>query len=366
MKTRNLLRHAILLASAGVVFPAHADLPKAQQSIYHIYIGALYGQPDKDRLDTDYGRGFTGSFGMPIRALRNTHLEIGGNTMTLRTPGGLPTNFFRHELNASLVHSFGNRDELTPYLLAGVGVVRNDTIAIDDTSFTAHIGAGLTRLITDTVRGRIELKGVYDDFAGTDLFDATLSAGIEVPLGRTRIVEVPVVQPFTPPAPPPVVQTVEVIKEVIVAPLDSDGDGIADTLDKCPDTLPGVRTDNTGCAIAQTATLSNIEFDTNKATLTAASQEVIDTAAKFFEQQPNLRAVIAGHTDDIGQDAPNQKLSQARAETVLKALVAKGLDGKRFKALGLGESMPLVTNDSAENRARNRRVEFLLSTSESN
>ncbi|PRD36811.1 UNVERIFIED_CONTAM: oprF [Trichonephila clavipes] len=364
MKTRNLLRHAILLASAGIALPAHAELPKAPQSIYHIYIGALYGQPDKDRLDTDYGRGFTGSFGMPIRALRNTHLEIGGNTMTLRTPKGVVTNFFRHELNASLVHSFGNRDELTPYILAGVGVARNDTVAVDDTSFTAHIGAGLTRLITDTVRGRIEVKGVYDDFAGTDLFDATLSAGIEVPLGRTRIVEVPVVQPFTPAE--PVVQKVEVIKEVIVTPPDSDGDGIADTLDKCPDTLAGVRTDNTGCAIAQTATLANIEFDTNKATLTGASQDVIDTAAKFFSQQPNLRAVIAGHTDDIGKEAPNQKLSQARAETVLKALVAKGLDGKRFKALGLGESMPLVANDSAENRAKNRRVEFLLSTSETN
>jgi len=151
-----------------------------------------------------------------------------------------------------------------------------------------------------------------------------------------------------------------------VVPVDSDGDRIADVDDKCPGTLAGVRTDNLGCAIAQALTLQNIEFDLNKATLKASSQPLIDQAVSFFKQQENLRAVVAGHTDDLGPDAKNQTLSQARANTVVKALVDGGLSAARFKAVGLGESMPTVANSSEENRARNRRVEFLLSTSEAN
>jgi len=358
--TRTRLLSAILLASATPT--ALADVPQTSESVYHFYIGALYNQPDRDRLQTDFGRGFTGSLGIPLKFLPNTHLELGGNTMTLKTPSGVPSNFFRHELSASLAYSFGNRDELTPYVLAGVGVARNDTTGVDDTNFTAHVGGGLTRLIANTIRGRVEVREVYDNYDGNDLFDTTLSAGIEVPLGRTKIIEVPVAAP----AAEPVIKEVEVIKEVVVAPPDSDGDGIADDRDKCPGTLANVRTDNNGCAIAQTTILRNIEFDTNKATLTTASQEAIDNAASFFSQQPNLRAVIAGHTDDVGKDSYNQRLSQSRAQTVLDALVAKGLEGKRFKAVGLGENMPLVTNDSAESRAKNRRVEFLLSTAETN
>lgn len=362
-----IMAKARVLSAALLACTAPAALADAApQSLYHVYIGALYNQPDKDRLLTDFGHGLTGSLGIPLSVLPNTHLELGGNTTTLKTPSGVPTNFFRHEISGSLVYSFGDRDELTPYVLAGAGVVRNDTNGVDNTNFTAHIGGGLTRLISNTVRGRVEAKTVYDKYDGSNLVDATLSAGIEVPLGRTRTIEVPVIAA----APEPVVREVEVtkevVKEVIVTPPDGDSDGIADDRDKCPGTLAGIRTDNHGCAIAQTTTLRNIEFDTDKASLTPASREAIDSAASFFSQQANLRAVIAGHTDDIGKDGHNQRLSQARAQTVLDALAAKGIDGKRFKAVGLGESMPLVPNDSAESRAKNRRVEFLLSTSESN
>lgn len=360
---KSFLATAIVLAGATSGL-AQADTAAPSESLYHIYIGALFDNTDSQRALVDNGRGFTGSVGIPLTSTGNNwHVEVGGNNLTLKTPGNLPTNFFRQELSASLVYSFGNRDELTPYVLAGVGAARQDVRPdnLDETVLTGHIGVGLVGALTEIIRGRIEVKGVYDDFrdGSTDddgLIDTTFSLGVEIPLGRKRTVEVPVA------APPQIVEK-EVIKEVQVGFIDTDGDKISDADDKCPGTLPGVRTDNSGCALAQAVNIPNIEFDFNKASLKTGSQPIIDSAASFFRQQPNLRAVVAGHTDDIGKDAANQKLSQARANSVVKALTSRGLDAKRFKAVGMGESMPLVPNVSNEDRATNRRVEFLLSTS---
>ncbi|MDO9621416.1 MAG: OmpA family protein, partial [Moraxellaceae bacterium] len=231
----------------------------------------------------------------------------------------VPVDFYRRDLTANLQYAFGNRDELTPFLLAGVGIARTDVALSenDRTHFTASVGAGLTSLLfSDVVRGRVDVRGVYDDYSN-NLFDAVLTAGVEVALGRSRgetiiktvdrIVE----------------KEVATIKEVVkeVEPLDSDGDGIPDYRDDCPDTLKGARTDNRGCALGQTLTIENIEFDFNKATLTPSSTPILDAAAKFLNSQDNLNVVVAGHTDDIGSEAYNQKLSEARANSVLKALV---------------------------------------------
>lgn len=369
---KNALSQAICL-SLALATPFAAQGAEAP-SIYHLYIGAMFSNTDSQRPNVDYGRGVTGAVGIPLSSVNNNlHLEIGASQQVFKTPSSLNSNFFKQELTGSLMYAFGNRDELTPYVLAGIGVARNDTIVLDETNFTAHAGLGATRLFGDFVRGRIELKGNYDTFADSDLFDTSLSAGVEVPLGRTK--EVEIIRTVVEPAkiiekPVEVIKEVETIKEVEVikevAPADTDGDHIADVNDKCPGTLPDVRTDNLGCAIAQSLTLQNIEFDLNKSTLKPGSLALIEQAVNFFKQQENLRAVVAGHTDDIGTDATNLKLSQARANTVVKALVDGGLDSKRFKALGLGESMPVVANVNDESRAHNRRVEFLLSTSEAN
>lgn len=355
------LATALLLVSASSA--ALADVPEQTNGVYNFYIGAMFNNTDEARQNVDHGYGVTGALDIPIMSWgERWAFEVAANASTLKTNSTQDTNFFRQSLTGALMYSFGDRDEFTPYVLAGAGYAYNDTVLVDEGGLTAHIGAGLTKLIGKTVRGRVEVQGVYDDFNSQDIFDTTISAGIEVPLGKVERVEiireVEVIREVPAPAVAPIVQIVE--------PADTDNDGIADSRDQCPDTLAGVRTDNTGCAIAQAATLNNIEFDTNKATLTAASKASISEAAKFFEKQPNLRAVIAGHTDDIGSDNSNKQLSLARSAAVRNALVAEGLDSKRFQAIGLGESMPLVSNTSAENRAKNRRVEFLLSISEAN
>lgn len=374
---------AMLFASATSAFADDDAILKSanQKSLYHVYMGALFDGPDRDRQLTDYGYGFVGAVGIPLRGISNRwFLELGGSQTTYRTGKAfnaltgrvqqIPVDFYRRDLTANLQYAFGDRDELTPFLLAGIGIARTDVALSDDdeTHFTASIGAGLTSLLfSDVVRGRVDLRGVYDDYQD-GLTDAVLTAGIEVALGRSRgetIIKT-VERVVEKEVPVEVVTVKEVTRDVVeeVEPTDSDGDGIPDYRDDCPDTLAGARTDNRGCALGQTLTIENIEFEFNKATLTPESMPIIDAAARFLNNQDNLNVVVAGHTDDIGSDAYNQKLSEARANTVLKALSDRQVNTNRLKAIGLGESFPRVANTSQENRDRNRRVEFLLSAAD--
>ncbi len=152
---------------------------------------------------------------------------------------------------------------------------------------------------------------------------------------------------------------------------DSDGDGIADDLDRCPydaEDVDGDR-DEDGCPDEGRVTVEKgfirisdlIYFDFNKVTIQERSNSLVDEIAKVIEANPQLlRIRIEGHTDDVGSDLANLKLSQGRAEAVKAALVARGIDPGRLDAAGFGEMRPKVPNDSETNRAENRRVEFII------
>ncbi|MCZ7557601.1 MAG: OmpA family protein [Bacteroidia bacterium] len=106
--------------------------------------------------------------------------------------------------------------------------------------------------------------------------------------------------------------------------------------------------------------LNNIFFDFNKWDLRPESYFEIDRLLRFLELHPDLRIVIAAHTDDIGTEDYNFDLSNKRARSVMDYLIRKNIDRSRLEFLGYGESRPAVPNDSEENRAKNRRVEFRL------
>lgn len=105
--------------------------------------------------------------------------------------------------------------------------------------------------------------------------------------------------------------------------------------------------------------LDGIFFDTGKARLRTESSPALDEAARLLRQQPALRLLIAGHTDDTGQDAANQKLSQQRAEAVRNALLARGIAAERLNAQGFGSGVSVADNASEAGRAQNRRVELV-------
>ena len=99
-------------------------------------------------------------------------------------------------------------------------------------------------------------------------------------------------------------------------------------------------------------------FDFDKAELKNESRPDLDRATEFLKSNPNVRIEIAGHTDSVGVDSYNQKLSQQRAEAVQQYFVSKGVEAGRMKAKGYGEAQPIADNSTDEGRARNRRVEM--------
>jgi len=110
--------------------------------------------------------------------------------------------------------------------------------------------------------------------------------------------------------------------------------------------------------------LHKIEFEFNKAELTPKGKEIVDRVGVILKKYPGVKVEIGGHTDSKGKDDYNLKLSQQRVERVKAELVKIGIKADRLKAVGYGETKPLVPNDTEENRAKNRRVEFIIITGE--
>ncbi len=106
--------------------------------------------------------------------------------------------------------------------------------------------------------------------------------------------------------------------------------------------------------------LQNIQFEYNSSALTADSQSGIQMLTDFLKRNPDLKVELAGHTDNVGSESYNQRLSADRAEVVRKALIDNGIDGLRLTAKGYGSTKPLAPNDSDEHRALNRRTEMII------
>ena len=108
-------------------------------------------------------------------------------------------------------------------------------------------------------------------------------------------------------------------------------------------------------------TFGDMLFDTGGSTLKPGAQLLLDKLAAYLGQNPETRAIIEGHTDNVGSDAMNQGLSERRAAAVAAALQMRGIGIDRLEITGFGESYPVATNDTSAGREQNRRVEVVLS-----
>ena len=106
--------------------------------------------------------------------------------------------------------------------------------------------------------------------------------------------------------------------------------------------------------------LQDITFETGKADLKPDSNEELDRLVSLLEGNQSIKVEISAHTDDIGNDDSNLKLSEKRAKTVVDYLTGKGIKADRMTAKGYGETQPLGVNDTDENKAKNRRVQFKI------
>ena len=137
--------------------------------------------------------------------------------------------------------------------------------------------------------------------------------------------------------------------------VDSDGDGVCDDVDVCPGTPKGVQVDERGCWSLEQTYL----FDFDKSVVKPMFFPLLDEIAKILKDNPKMTVELEGHTDSVGTEKYNQGLSERRANAVKKALIERTMaDADRLKAVGYGETKPIMTNKTKEGRAKNRRVDL--------
>jgi OOP family OmpA-OmpF porin len=161
--------------------------------------------------------------------------------------------------------------------------------------------------------------------------------------------------------------------------MDKDGDGVADYFDKCPGTPRTIKVDGAGCPLnlpvkdtvvhntyitnedrrIVSEAINNLEFQFGKSAIAESSLPYLDKVASMMVDK-GFSLKLGGHTDNIGSEEANMKLSKDRAEAIKNYLVSQGVNNGKVEAVGYGESQPIATNKTAAGRQKNRRVEFTL------
>jgi OOP family OmpA-OmpF porin len=266
------------------------------------------------------------------------------NNMDIR-PGENNVGYDRLAVDA--LYHFSNSSAVEPYLRVGAGHDRyNYSSGPTDQNTDIDAGVGARFRVTDNFSIQPEVKAVHE--LDTSQTHSLVTVGFNLALGGTTKPAAPVAAAVIapPPAPP--------------APLDSDGDGVIDANDKCPNTPRGREVDANGCEFALHKTEQirlDINFATDKAEITEAYAGEVEKAAKFLKHYANVNAEIAGYTDATGSHAHNAKLSQRRADAVRDMLITRySIDAARLTAAGYAETNPIASNTTAAGRAQNRRV----------
>ncbi|MET3929326.1 OmpA family protein [Lysobacter soli] len=250
-----------------------------------------------------------------------------------------------------------------PYLLMGLGYQRseeefdafpnvNSPGQREEGNLAAKVGVGIQSALAGkraAIRTELAYRADFDDGSiaapSEDWFgDVLASVGVVIPLGA------PVVA--APPAP----------AAPSCADLDDDGDGVNNCDDKCPDSQAGQTIGPDGCPVPVSIDLKGVNFDFDKATLRPDAISILSEATEILKRYPELRVEVAGHTDQCGKDAYNQKLSERRATAVYDYLTSNGVDASRLQGpIGYGESRPLEDKGQAFPGCKseiNRRTEL--------
>jgi outer membrane protein OmpA-like peptidoglycan-associated protein len=198
----------------------------------------------------------------------------------------------------------------------------------------------------------LQVPGVGNVKLGTVEVDPIVAG---VMFGRRFGAPAPVVEPPAPPPPPPPPPPPAPTKCA-----DGDMDGVCDEVDKCPNTPAGTKVDKAGCPLEQTL---KVLFDFDSAELRPESITELERVVTFMNDVPFATALIEGHTDSIGSEEYNLKLSDRRAKAVYDYLTSRGVDPARLSSIGHGESKPIADNATDEGRQLNRRVMLIRTDS---
>lgn len=151
------------------------------------------------------------------------------------------------------------------------------------------------------------------------------------------------------------------------AALDSDGDGVRDSRDRCAHTVPEPAVLETlskdGCSVLD-GPLNGLDFAPDQHTLDVRARQVLDTLVQALHKRPELTIDVGGHTDNRGKAAGNLELSKRRVMEVCAYLVQQGIEAWRLLPYGYGESRPIVSNATTLGRRQNRRIEISVAQAE--
>ncbi|MWV16622.1 OmpA family protein [Pseudomonas sp. L-22-4S-12] len=241
----------------------------------------------------------------------------------------------------ALYHFNAPGDTLRPYVSAGFSdqsIGQNGNGGRNGSTF-ANLGGGAKLYFTENFYARAGVEAQYNIDQGDTEWAPSVGIGLNFGGGSK-------------PAP-----AAEPVAEVCS---DSDNDGVCDNVDKCPDTPANTTVDADGCpAVAEVVRVElDVKFDFDKAQVKEESYGDIKNLADFMNQYPQTATTVEGHTDSVGTDAYNQKLSERRANAVRDVLVNQySVGAERVNSVGYGESRPVADNASEAGRAVNRRVE---------
>jgi len=272
----------------------------------------------------------------------------------------------------NLIKEYGLSDSTSLYALVGAGVEFFDDEAFDnENGLFGNYGVGIKYKISEMVSLKADVRHLVEVDHGDN--NLLYTVGLAIPFGK-KAVEVPTPAPMPVKAEPKPMDSDNdgVIDSLDKCPnspvgavvntqgceIDSDGDGVVDSLDNCPSTPKGDIVDEAGCTLKVDL---NINFETNSAVINNSYDSKIKKFADFMKAFPSVKGKIEAHTDSDASDAYNQKLSEKRAASAVKALEAYGVESSRLNAIGYGEMNPKASNETAEGKAMNRRVEGSIS-----
>ncbi|KAA0923345.1 OmpA family protein [Psychrobacter sp. ANT_H56B] len=251
-----------------------------------------------------------------------------------------------------------------PYVLVGAG---QSKIEIEDAAGTevtstkdtiGNLGLGAMYRINNALSLRGEARAIHN--FDQNWWEGMALAGLEVVLGGHLAPAVAV-----PPMQEPNVQTPPIV--VVESDLDSDGDGVPDSIDACPGTPMNVVVDERGCPVPVDITDElkmelRVFFDNDKSAIKTQYKPEIAKVAEKMREYPNSTARVEGHASKTGPSARyNQRLSEARAVAVKSMLTNEfGIAPNRLSTVGYGYDQPIADNNTEEGRAMNRRVYAII------
>jgi outer membrane protein OmpA-like peptidoglycan-associated protein/uncharacterized protein YecA (UPF0149 family) len=287
----------------------------------------------------------------------NDHISIEGYYTELGTvdlkPGAHMT--YRMMGGDAMLHFWAHGEErkkgsIALYAKAGLNHMTNNANGVNydqGSNFQLFGGLGAELYLQRRFSVRLELES-YDTDAALLSLNLVKRFGFKSKPRITKPV-LPVVEP----------------KVLVIAPVvaDTDLDGLLDDEDQCPYTPEGLTVNDLGCAAYNGkvgSLITNIQFEVNSASLTESGKISLNEISGMLANYPGVEIEVQAHSDNTGSANYNKKLSQKRAQSVVDYLKKKKIAESRLKAVGFGEDKPVADNNTNQGRAKNRRVEFIL------